>query len=295
MFVACEKENNNEGNVVVEDTVPQQSVLAGFDENGASEALFSVGENTQVRFSRGNLQYQASTGTWRFAERQYVYVGEGNINLSETYDGWIDLFGWGTSGWESGANAYQPWDTTVEPTDYFPGGSMSNNLTGDYAEADWAWHNAIKNGGDQPHMWRTLTEAEWKYLFATRPGATEKRGVATVGDIYGKVLLPDNWVLPEGVTFTSGRDNGWETNQYTLSEWEKMEQAGAIFLPAAGSREGVICPQGTPNGEYWTASMHESYSCVAMVFNNEMLSVGWVARYTGCSVRPVMDYLMGKD
>ena len=127
-------------------------------------------------------------------------------------------------------------------------------------------------------------------LFAwRRPDAAEKRGVATVGDVYGKVILPDDWTLPEGVTFTSGRDNGWETNVYTLPEWKKMELAGAIFLPAARCREGVIYLQGNPCGEYWTASKHDYYSAVAVVFGDDMLSVGWVARYTGASVRPVMD------
>ena len=31
----------------------------------------------KVYFSRGNLQYQASTNTWRFAENQWDYVGSG--------------------------------------------------------------------------------------------------------------------------------------------------------------------------------------------------------------------------
>lgn len=46
--------------------------------------------------SPGNLQYQASTGIWRFAEHQYDYIGSGNENISTSYSGWIDLFGWGT-------------------------------------------------------------------------------------------------------------------------------------------------------------------------------------------------------
>ena len=39
--------------------------------DGAINSLFSVSDDLQVRFSRGNLQYQASTNTWRFAENQY--------------------------------------------------------------------------------------------------------------------------------------------------------------------------------------------------------------------------------
>jgi len=55
------------------------------------------------------LQYQASTDTWRFAEHQWDFVGDdtdgnvfendvkcNNALTSDSYDGWIDLFGWGT-------------------------------------------------------------------------------------------------------------------------------------------------------------------------------------------------------
>ncbi len=70
---------------------------------GALPGLFSVSEGEQVRFSKGNLQYQASTKTWRFADQQYDVIGMDNEKISETYSGWIDLFGWGTSGYDHGA------------------------------------------------------------------------------------------------------------------------------------------------------------------------------------------------
>lgn len=37
---------------------------------GALSGLFSVSADKQVYFSKGDLQYQASTDTWRFAENQ---------------------------------------------------------------------------------------------------------------------------------------------------------------------------------------------------------------------------------
>ena len=51
---------------------------------GAINGLFSVSPSKQVYFSQGNLQYQASTNTWRFAEHQYDYVG-GIVNTSVEY------------------------------------------------------------------------------------------------------------------------------------------------------------------------------------------------------------------
>ncbi|MBQ3717519.1 MAG: hypothetical protein II901_03965 [Paludibacteraceae bacterium] len=69
----------------------------GNSSEGALNGTFTVDANgRQVRFSRGNLQYQASTNIWRFADKQYDFIGLDNENMSASYDGWIDLFGWGT-------------------------------------------------------------------------------------------------------------------------------------------------------------------------------------------------------
>ena len=78
--------------------------------DGALIGTFTINkQGDKVVFSRGNLQYQPSTNTWRFAEHQYDFVGDdyfGNVYIgsekcnnaliSDTYSGWIDLFGWGT-------------------------------------------------------------------------------------------------------------------------------------------------------------------------------------------------------
>lgn len=58
---------------------------------GIVNGEFSVSPTNKVYFSKGNLQYQASTNSWRFAERQWNYIGETNQNISDSYDGWIDL------------------------------------------------------------------------------------------------------------------------------------------------------------------------------------------------------------
>lgn len=73
---------------------------------GAVDGLFSVSATKKVYFSKGNLQYQASTNTWRFATNQWDRIGSGNSSISSSYSGWIDLFGWGTSGYNHGATCY---------------------------------------------------------------------------------------------------------------------------------------------------------------------------------------------
>ncbi len=279
-------------------------------EDGALPGLFSVSATQQVHFSQGNLQYQASTNTWRFAEHQYDYVGTqtadgfgnygGNVSgsdnsyISSTYSGWIDLFGWGTSGWNSGANCYQPWSTSWFEEDYYPGGSYINYLTGAYAEADWAWHNPISNGGNTAHQWRTLTSDECDYLFNTRTDASAKWGAGNINGIGGLIILPDNWTLPSGCLFASGLtsdDINWTLNSYTLSQWTLMEAAGAVFLPAAGIRVGSGVECVGLHGLYWLSTPINELDVSSVGFANGsyLAAPSGDYRWYGFSVRPVQD------
>lgn len=238
---------------------------------GAAQGLFSISSSKQVYFSKGNLQYQASTGTWRFAERQYDYIGDDNINISSTYSGWIDLFGWGTSGY-NGRNPYNSWSTETESYGN-PNGDLDNT------SYDWGHYNAILNGGNVEGKWRTLNRSEVYYLFNTRGSAAQLYSKASVAGIHGLIVLPDNWQLPSGLTFSPKQD-GWWTNTYTEAEWQRMEDAGAVFLPAAGGRcfkyyndSGVLSGGDIRNpgteGNYWTstAEWFEGKPSFAHLFN----------------------------
>ena len=86
----------------------------------APPAEFSVGESKKVYFAHGNLQYQASTQTWRFAENQYDTIGGANSNISDSYSGWIDLFGWGTGN--------NPINTSTISEDYPTFNDWGNNI-----------------------------------------------------------------------------------------------------------------------------------------------------------------------
>ena len=280
---------------------------------GGINGLFTVGVNAdnspkQIWFSKGNIQYQASTGTWRFAEHQYDYVGdalsgnvyEGSVKcnnclISNTYSGWIDFFGWGTSGWNSGAVCYQPWSTSTTPSDYYPGGSYTNGLTGYYAEADWAWHNAISNGGNAAHQWRTLTQSEWHYLFVTRTNASDKHGTGNINGVSGLIILPDNWTQPSGCTFISGFPTNsnsfdWTLNSYTLAQWAQMEASGAVFLPASGRRYGTDAGNVGGNSYYWSSTPYSDGFTCGMYFYATHVETGAAhPHYCGFSVRPVKD------
>ena len=251
--------------------------------DGKLPGKFSVSASKQVQFSQGNLQYQASTDTWRFGEAQYSVVGTsgadvaGNVansdnsNISSTYSGWIDLFGWGTSGYN---NKY-PYMTSTSYSNY---GDGNSDIAG--TEYDWGVHNAISNGGNQKGLWRTLTTAEWKYLFNTRTNASSKYGVAEVSGITGMVILPDSWTLPSGLTFKSGVASSYgyqyysTVNEYTAEEWQKMEAAGAVFLPASGYRYGSDVGNVGSYGGYWSSSYDSSYVAYGLYFHSGYVNPG---------------------
>ena len=258
--------------------------------SGAILAAFSVSDSTKIYFSQGNLQYQASTNTWRFAEHQWDFVGDSingnvyengvksdNLKISPTYDGWIDLFGWGTSGY----NGKNPYMTSTSYSDY---GDGSNDIAG--TNYDWGVYNKISNGGNQAGLWRTLTKDEWDYVISNRSDARYLRGTATVNGVNGLILLPDNWTLPTGVTFTYG-EGGWSQNTYSASEWSKMEANGAVFLPAAGYRDGTGVNYVGSHGLYWSSSAYDDYAYCLDFFSGGVGTAGNGHRNFGLSVRLV--------
>lgn len=280
---------------------------------GALSGVFSVSETTKVYFSQGNLQYQASTNTWRFAENQYDAIGSANSAISSTNEGWIDLFGWGTSGYDNTANDpfavnYQPWSTSTaqlsqtvsikgteyksDKTNYWGYGPSTfmtdKNLTGTSAQYDWGVFNAISNGGGQAGMWRTLTREEWDYILNTRNLAQNLRSQATVCGVHGYVLLPDDFVLPDGLSWNY-QTNNWDTNTYGPQAWSAMEAVGAVFLPAAGGRGGTNVSDVGSWGFYWSASSNDyQYFAFYLYFDSgNALLDDFNDRYGGFSVRLV--------
>ena len=235
---------------------------------------FSVSENKQVAFSRGNLQYTQSTKTWAFAANQYDMLGTANVSDgTESYDATygyskdgsaladkIDLFGWSTN------NETTKWgiSTSTSYSDY----------AGDFV--DWGT-NTI--GTNAPNTYRTLTQDEWYYLLNTRPNASEKQGIARIqlsetDYANGLILLPDSWTCPTDVTFKSGFASDWSIEAYatyqtfTLAEWQKLEAAGAVFLPASGYRDGSSMSNVQYYGDYRSATANDSSSACSHRFNS---------------------------
>lgn len=257
---------------------------------GALNGLFTINANgDQVQFSQGNLQYQASTKTWRFADDQTKYLDRAaNIKVSPDNTTWIDLFGWGTGN-----------NPTLATTD-----------AADYATfTDWGV-NAISNGGNQPNQWRTLSSEEWMYLLHERQNAEEKVGFGTAKRMKGLIILPDEFTLPQeaGVPYlfysikdknfswmssseyyyNASKDN-YSHNTYDVEQWSNMESAGAVFLPVTGLRIGTEMDYVSNTGFYWTSSAKDATHSYSMrITQQELMPFSYGSPSSGHGVRLVL-------
>ena len=237
---------------------------------------FSVAANKKVVFAPGNLQYQASSGKWRFAENQWTYIGDNAGNTTAegsraTQSDWIDLFGWGTSGWNNSGSSYglyyYPYNSVYndESADtaaqYGPTGT--SDLTGTFARGDWGVNNAI---GDYPAgTWRTPTgksgDGDLYYLLFVRDDSAnpQKSAYAIVNGNKGVILLPDVFIDPRTNAHVNYGPNfipiySSLRNSYSGDGWKAMEEAGAVFFPMAGYRSGTTISSVESYGYYWTAT-----------------------------------------
>ncbi len=263
---------------IEEDITPKQV--------GALIGVFSVGSDKHICFSQGNLQYNKYdyyTGRWQLASSQYEVLGTKN----QTDRTLIDLFGWGTSGYDS----KYPTLTSDICSDY-----VSNSADIASTNYDWGRYISISNGAAEPGVWRTLTAAEWRYLLYERPAASQLIGKGTIAGVNGYVLLPDDWYCPIGMTFSNAMSSFMD-NIYTATEWGKMEKAGAVFLPSKGGyRSGTGIINYETSAEYWTSSTggeifnNKKYANSLYLADTIMLSIS--PTFMGLSVRLVCDTIL---
>ena len=265
-------------------------------DEGVIDGYFSVGksESEKVRFAKGNLQYQPTTDTWRFADNQYDFIGKDNLFAAPNYKGRLDLFAWGTSGWDKGVACYEPWSSCTSQADYYITGNPLLSMTGQFADADWGYHNSISNGGDKIGKWRTPTYQEMLYLLYSRTNAAALQSRGIVNGCRGYILLPDNWTLPDGYQFTANA-TAYSTNNYSISQWKRMERNGAVFLPAA---ELITYDEKAGNfnydayryiGVYMTATPTVSQDVLCFTFDSDKSLIDSFVRYHKHSVRLVQD------
>ena len=76
-------------------------------------------------------------------------------------------------------------------------------------------------------------------------------------------------------------------NSYTADEWQKMEKAGAVFLPAAGYRFDTGFSGVGYRGIYWSSSISGTTSADCLSFNSTHVGMDVDYRGYGFSVRLV--------
>lgn len=263
--------------------------------------LFSVEENRQVYFSRGNLQYigSASTPYWKFADHQWDCFGTTTGQNSNEQNVDRDLFGWGTSGYNHGANCYQPWSTSTNYTDYYIHGSYSTSVSY-WPESDWGYNPIINGGNTENSGWRTLTGGpggEWEYVFNVRITPSGIRfAKAEVNNINGVVLLPDDWnASTYGLNYPNSYEAAFNHNIISASQWNILEDAGAAFLPVTGFRNGTSIDDPSI-GHYWSSTLNSTiggiYHNVYFLYisDTEIRMDAYTNRGRGLAVRLVQDY-----
>ena len=203
------------------------------------DRTFSVGQEKYVYFSPGNLQFENNTHKWSFTAHQWDIVGK--IHYVDTSI--RDLFSWIDFG-------------------------ESPDL------ADWTTSN-IENDS---HTWRILSKDEWNYLIRQRENNWGLSTIKFENSEYrqGLILLPDRWKTPDGVSFNPTITKDWIFNDfssnmryenkeykegkgfwhniYNEDEWKKMQDNGAIFLPAAGHAASELSNVINANWDGWYLS-----------------------------------------
>ena len=214
-------------------------------------ADFSVSKGKKVNFAHGNLRYSGDSwgyeAEWSMAEQQYEILGDANISQSgsNTYPADPrDLFCWSTANNYCGVSSYYNSD---DADAYFKAGFV-----------DWGTDAKLIN--DLGTGWCTLSKSEWNYLLNERENAASLKAHATVNTVKGIVILPDAWTAPAGVVVTEG-------STYTAEQWSALEDAGAVFLPAAGQMTSTYDNNNwrttttvTEAASYWTSTESDDAS-----------------------------------
>ena len=258
-----------------------QSPIASFttigEETDPMEGEFSVSATKKVQFAKGNLRYEGDRygmeAKWSMAPQQYEIFGEGNVDGS-TPASPRDLFCWSNTDTRYGIYNYY-YDSEENTQQYFQG---------DFT--DWGTNSkllAVLGAG-----WSTLNKDEWTYLLTERENAATLKAFATVNNVKGLILLPDDWT------------GGAPAATYTAEAWATMETAGAVFLPTAGQMTAVYNPDTygatttyTPSAIYWTSSPVDAATENALdfgsglTFNETEATIANVSRRTYFAVRLV--------
>lgn len=258
---------------------------------GALCGKYSVAPTKQVYFSKGNLMYLPAEKRFRLHENQNDFCG-GLANVytnkyCETWNQWMDLFFWGTSGWDGGVKDYRPGTRYNDNTYFYINGDMTQDMVGEYSKADWGVYNKIENGGNKAGLWRVLTHDEWCYLMGRKNAWT--RGY--YGETNGIIIFPDNFETPPNMQITFYATT-FAQNTLNADEWRTLESLGVVFLPGCGVANYLASTLIIPTpANYWSATTGKKHLEQAsyVYCDEEVIGMADQVRNLGLSVRLVQD------
>ena len=279
----------------------------------------SLGQKDGNTIMNCALKCFGTADEWRFAAHQYEsfnnYIPEGRTHslnsLVESVKGdYTDLFAWIGADMtneqfiaKSEEYKYGIFYSANSGTSTYVG-----NTTGGTLKHDWGELAINYDGGTYAaNTYRLPTGAEWEFVFTNRKLATTpriKQGtkatiIRSVGDTvaFGMIILPDNYAHPYGVTELTkvyyqdfkiyDQNSGGATcldNVYTLTDWQKLEDAGCVFLPmtnqSAFNADAQCALTRSPGvGLYWSSTNNKTSLSYALAFNGH--AAGAVNAYDG--------------
>ena len=229
-----------------------------------------------------------SATSWKFADNQFDYDSNSQLDGENTI---CDHFSWVGSGVtnETVQNSYGLYTAN------------SWRVLGAIGESESLYHD----WGELPiesyasGFWRTPTgneNGDWDYILSSRSGSRFARG--KINGISGLFIFPDTYSHPSDLNPFNNINNkraDFSSNQFTSSEWERIESAGVIFLPAAGLRsdnneEATTISGAGSVGSYWSSTAYNNgYSRYLRFTEADTYPDSWYYRQEGRSVRLVRD------
>lgn len=173
-----------------------------YDERGCSNSVFTVAKGQTVRFSKANI-----FGNYSDPSKYSKKYGE------EKYG----------TGW-------------YFAQDCFHGDGFNSSERYQFGECDSV---RLLYGGKVVEGYRLLSADEWDYLLFKRAASTiggvenARFVIGQVSNKRGLIIFPDNYKHPRGVPEIFGandRSGLVLDNSFDDREWEKIENAGAVFL-----------------------------------------------------------------
>ena len=241
---------------------------------------FQTASGEYVKFASGNLNYSGSNKDFGLLGSQHETRGSWNESTSKDWSGTWDLFGWGTSKY----NSLYPYETSESASKYASEVGADVNLgQSEFDEYDWGVHNKIAGSGSYYCMYAD----EWEYVLNGRPNAANLRALACIpyggSQHKGLLLLPDNWSTPFDLVINTKATEHSE-NTLTLAKWAILEACGAVFLPSGGRRLGAGEGSWTEmaNGFYWTGtSGNNAQTAKGIILSNNPELSNWNRAYGG--------------